>query len=374
MVLGAVFLLEQAMKLCSITVTSSTKESIIADCMRSVAFCDMNLIVHMVPVDQGYQDDRTLEIARSIAGSRYRQIDVPMYPGNTIEVFRNAGLDEATRLGADWAVQCDTDDRIVLNGVDIKKTLERVDANIMGMTVYAMDGETDRALIFRLPTIGKYENGIHEDFSIPITHAIERVRYQSIPKTPEQLKARSRLDLEGLKAQWDKEPNNPRWPYYAGIAAENLELWESAVSYHQSAADICDDPGFYGWLYFRMALILNDRMESPASAMDKCMSGMKRCAMIPELPLMAGMCCYAMGDYANSEMWAKMALAHTWTKRLPTNQRMGPKSIGAYFEGPYLMLAHVYHATKQTWLAQWADREAMRAAKLRKTYCERGTI
>ena len=95
------------------------------------------------------------------------------------------------------------------------------------------------------------------------------------------------------------------------------------------------------------------------------MDGLRVCATIPELPLMAGLCCYGLKDYINAEAWAKITLGYSWVKQTPKITRVGPKSIRAYYESPYLLLHHIHNDQGHTAQAEWAKREAMRAIKAR---------
>ena len=92
------------MKICSITLTSRTREAIIGDALRSVDWCDLNLVAHLID-EPG--EDRTLEVAREVAGPRYLEGEVRLL--KNIAQARTWALDWAASTGCDWAVQVDTD-------------------------------------------------------------------------------------------------------------------------------------------------------------------------------------------------------------------------------------------------------------------------
>lgn len=358
------------MKLCSITVTSDTKEAIVADALRSVGFCDLHLIVHMATPDDPYDD--TLAIAKSVAGEKYRQVDLELLGFDSIDKFRNFGLAEAHSLGADWAIQMDTDDRLLLNGLDLRKYLEDLPPEVHSLAVYTDDGEGDRTIIFRLPAQGKFVGKIHEDYSMDSPWLCPDVRMHSLPKSPEVLRARLTVDAEGLIAQCKDDPTNPRWPYFLGVSYEQLgRPLEAQVAYLESAY-VSEDRGMAAWCYFRAAYCGAE--PDVVNSLALCAEGMAQFPAMPELQVMASHLCLALSRPVDAEAWAKMALAHTWTKRFPEVPRLGPKSPAAHFHAPFEALAAAYAAQKNYSAAAWAEAEGKKAEAQCEKFCKTGTI
>src|ERR1700730_17170260 len=93
-------------KIVSVTLTADSAE-LIGDALRSVVdWVDFCLVV-----DTGVTDE-TLDIARSIAGEKLVVFFFPWI--DDFSAARNAGLDRATTLGAEWAMMLDTDERMEL--------------------------------------------------------------------------------------------------------------------------------------------------------------------------------------------------------------------------------------------------------------------
>lgn len=359
------------MKICSITLTSRTRENIIGDALWSVNWCDLNLVAHLID-EPG--DDMTLEAAQEVAGPRYVGGEVRLL--KNIAQARTWALDWAASTGCDWAVQVDTDDRIRLNGFDIRGYLESLPEEVHALTVQCSDGEGDRALFFRLPAKGVFQGVVHEEYSLPVLWLCPTVRLECLPKSPDVLKTRLQGDLKGLTKQWEEDPNNPRWPYYIGVTREQLEdIRGAALAYQVASFDYrkTGDMGMAAWCAFREAFC-DFRLDDPDEALKISLKAMGLCPSMPEIQVLAAMVELKRERVDNAEAWALMALAHNWARRLPADLRLGPKALGGHFESPFLILATVYEAQGKQSDHAWACGEAEKAEAARLKFQKTGAI
>src|SRR6185436_17229614 len=118
-------------KIASTTLTGNNA-AIIADALSSVVqWVDICLVI-----DTGVTDE-TLEIARRVAGDKY--VGCRFSWINDFAAARNFALEAAAAEGADWAVTLDTDERIDLAGVDLRKVLGSAREDVLMM--FSRNGE-----------------------------------------------------------------------------------------------------------------------------------------------------------------------------------------------------------------------------------------
>jgi tetratricopeptide (TPR) repeat protein len=352
-------------KITAITCTSDTKQAIIADALRSAPWVDENLIVHLT----GGGNDRTLEIARSVVGDKLRILEIPLAGAESdMAHFRNLGLEHAS---GDWAILLDTDERILANGIDVRSTLERQPANVACITIYDDLGTYDKIRFIRLPTKGRYQQGfgIHEDFAgfDGIIGKLPHIRFHELPKTPEQVQASLKAQLVGMQKQVASDPTNPRWRYYLGSIYENLQQYPEAIAEYKASVPYVEDPGIRAWTYYSMGRVAYAN-QSGIEAIDYSLEGMKYRPDYAELPWLASVVYQSLGELEKALAWAKITALWTWRgKREDQINRVSFKEPRAYFEGPYEVMARVYHDLKDG-REQWATKELMRARKERELF------
>ncbi len=175
----------------SMTITGSNRE-IVGDALRSV----VDWVDWCVLIDTGIQDD-TIEIARQIAGDKLIVREFAWC--DDFSAARNFALAAAADTGASWAVFVDSDERLVLNGVDIHAVL--ASSPELTLLVPHDSGEYTKDRFFRLPVVGGFRGPTHEAYYITreigggtVDDARRRFRGASqIPRTDAtQGRARSR--------------------------------------------------------------------------------------------------------------------------------------------------------------------------------------
>ena len=208
--------------ICAVVITSYTRESIVGDAIRSVPWADLVVLVHFTNGED--PPDRTLSIAQEVAGDRLRVVELGSI--DSCSKARNAGLDEATRLGADWAVQLDTDERILCAGVDIPGTLSRVPPQATALMAWCSTTQDHKARFFRLPASGRFHGFSHEDWR-PLTGIAilpRKITVYEIPKSIGKLLSSIETILSVLAHDLEAEPDNQRWLYYQKTLTAALEL------------------------------------------------------------------------------------------------------------------------------------------------------
>lgn len=319
------------MKLCSVTITSRTKEAIIGAALRSVLpWVDLCAVL-VIPGG----DDRTLEVAQGVAGEKLRLKLLP--EGGDIPSWRNAGLDFATELGCDKAVVLDTDERIHTNGLAVRSTLSSNHAEVL--SILDVSGDYDKPRFFSLPTKARYSSHTHEELLNATPIPLPRMRFSELPKTAEQNKARNEGILAGLAGQMEAEPANYRWPYYYGVTLAHLGEPERALGYLRKAFDLCgEDNKFCAWIQLHIAAntLAEDK---PGLALVEATFGLRWAPWMPELHMMAAQASAEMGQWDDAKAWAHTAVLHGSSAEGLNHRRVGLRDSRSMFEGPYEIIS-----------------------------------
>lgn len=356
------------MSICSVTVTSDTKATIIGDALRSVIqWVDQCLLVHLV---SGDTPDNTLDIARQVAGEKLVIVDTQLAGG--MADWRNLGLDYAAKLGHDWACQLDTDERIILNGLDIRAALKGTPEHIYGLTVSENTGVYDKPRFFRLPAVGKFSHVVHEEYLPQIGWYLPIVRFEELPKGPEQVQERLRNDLIGCQKQIEDDPNNPRWHYYYGATLEAAGKPEQAKECYKRSIELLEDGGTIAWTYFCLARC-HHNLGQHEQAIEYAALGLRAKPAYAENPWLASIQCVALNRQEDAIAWARLALAHNWTTRKELrDRRIGFKNLVSLFEGPYQVIAVAAEQIGETALQKWAIKNISDAVKARESFTKKG--
>lgn len=358
------------MNLAAVIITSSTKEQIVADAVRScVSWVDQFIIVH---IDSG--DDRTLEVIKQSAQGRPCHVyHVALAEPFSIAPLRNLGLEFAHCNEADWAMQLDTDERMLPNGLDVKATLARVPEDVEAASVMEDFGRYDKPRFFRLPVTGCFKAGCHEEYlTDKKTTLLPKIRFHELEKTPEQLKAYHNQQLVELAQQRKEDPTNPRWAYYQGLLLELTGQHEAAIDAYEESIGLLSEPSTIAWSLFRIASCQR-ALENYADGLRACISGLMHEASFAELYWMAGLCCHFLGRPHQAIAWERSAIAHSWRRAGDASlTRYGFKDVFALFEGPYEVLAESYRAVGDKGKEQWAAAEILKARKDRERFFAKG--
>ena len=324
-------------KICSITLASDSREADIGDAIRSVVgFVDYVLVVHLISTKGDYPiPDRTLEIAREIAGSKYRQVDITT-DDFSADKIRDQALVHATELGADWGIICDADDRIMLNGFDLRHLLAKKEVGLY--FVENATGAYNKPLAFRLPTTARYHGGIHEDCIfggkwgvLPTVRFVEGPKYENGKIVPRRVNDEMFEEMQGQVAA---EPDNPHWRYYLGEMLEERGRWAEAIRQHEATMGLSAENSAYAWACFHLSLC-HYQLGNYHPAKEKAVQGMVYSPEFPELPWAAGVASLKLGAAMDAMAWANIAMVHQGGH---IARRVGLKSPHAYFEAPYKLM------------------------------------
>jgi glycosyltransferase involved in cell wall biosynthesis len=199
------------MLIVSATITGS-REDEISDAIGSVApHVDKVLIV-----DTGITDRtiaRALEVARD-------KLVIVKHAWKDFSAARNVSLDEAKKLGADWIVIVDSDERFHWNGIDLREALSRTTSEVL--YVESSDGHYPKEKIIRAVAAVRYVGPTHE---VPLGGSRETLRgvtFSELSKTQAQLAHKFSRDAELLGDYVAEHPDDPRWWFYLGQSFEGL--------------------------------------------------------------------------------------------------------------------------------------------------------
>ncbi len=360
--------------ICSITPTSN-REQIIGDALRSVMdWCDRVLVIHLpngvtIP-------DRTLDVAREAVGEKLHIVSMQITEGvTTISDIRNFGLKAAEALGATWACQLDTDERMILNGVDIPSTLGIIPENVQALCVGEDGGSYDKPRFFRIPSSGEFMGRVHEEWvSNGKMQFLPHVRFHELPKTKEQLRARQDSDdIPCLIALAEAHPKVHRWRYLLAETLDSIGKTEEAILHHVKALAL-GNAHERAWSHFRLASVFHS-LGRHQEALRLCALGMSERPDACELSWFAGIQCLHLGRPKDAIRWSDIARQGSWIGNgCGTTIRTGFRELRAFFDGPYLVMADAFHElsdTKQEAQARiWADW----ASKERETFAIKGGL
>jgi tetratricopeptide (TPR) repeat protein len=310
------------MKILSVTISDS-RGSEIEDALRSV-------VVHVdgcLLVDTGIKDD-TLERARAVAGDR---LVVAEHRWQDFSSARNFALEEASRLGAQWGVMLDTDERY--EG-DIRAAIEAAgDAEVL--LVEAADGSYVKEKIFRLPSVARYVGPTHE---VPLggsrAPALGLV-FHELGKSHEQLAHKRQRDADLLARHTAEHPDDPRWWYYLGDALEGLGRNDEAVAAFSACERLRGWDEEAAWACYRSASILVGQSRY-RDAVDFAARGIAAHAGVAELYWIAALASFRMGATDKAIYWARLsATVGNWDIK-----RIGFRHLPAMHELPYDILRH----------------------------------
>jgi glycosyltransferase involved in cell wall biosynthesis len=343
------------------TMTGNNRDTV-GDALRSaVDWVDWCLLV-----DTGITDD-TLDVAREIAGDK---LIVRSFSWcNDFSAARNFALAAAAETGADWAVVVDSDERLIPNGVDVRRVLAETTEPVLLAT--HISGAYTKDRFFRMPAGGEYRGPTHEAFYRTdifggATIGVPGFLVDELEKTPEQFRYKRERDLAILKPHTEVVPDEPRWQFYLGDALQGLERYEEAIDAFRACFALggWDEEG--AWAMYRTAecLIALGRLEE---ALDACATGMTRHSGIAELCWLAGYITLKLNRPVHAVYWARLAIVLGPFEGIgQTISRNGWKYPPGYWEGPYDILRFALRELGDTAEADEAERLYRAAVDARK--------
>ncbi len=282
---------------------------------------------------------------------------------------RNFALDAAARIGADWALTLDTDERIDWRGEDVRATLASK-ADVGCWLMFDEAGTYAKERIFRLPARARFAGATHESFpAYAVGSAVlPRARFRELPKTPAQVRAKFERDVRVLEGWTRDHPDEPRWFYYLGDALHGLGREEEAIEAFRRCAEKRGWNEEAAWACYRAAECYC-ALERWDHAVDACALGLARHAGLGELAWLAGFACWRKGDADQAIWWSRIAASMSvhsgWGARVP---RIGFRHVPGLYEGPWDILRYALRAKGE----EAAAREAERVYAEAKAARERG--
>lgn len=287
------------MKIVSVTLADN-RENEIAGALESVAaHVDAVLLV-----DTG-ATDRTVERAREVGGGKLA-VARQAWPGD-FSAARNAALDEARRMGADWIVIVDSDERLHLGGVDLRGALAQTTADVL--LVDAADRTYHKEKVFRAGAPVRYVGPTHE---VPLggghREPLAGATFSELGKSSERLQAKFRRDRQMLTAYVAEHPDDPRWWFYLGMSHEGLGERERAAEAFGQCTERRRFGGEAAWAAYKRAeqFCQLERYEEGILAAAR---GLAADPSYVECAWMAGLCAFRSGRRAEAVTWARLAEA-----------------------------------------------------------------
>ena len=345
------------MKLTSITVTSS-RRAIIGPAIKSV----VDWVDEVLIIDLGITDD-TLDIVREIAGDK--MVVRAHEPTLDLSRDRNFGLDVATELGADWCMILDTDERIHLNGEDIRGILENAENG--AFSAMDVDGSYSKERFFRLPMEERYFGPAHETilaYKVG-SKVLPKLQFSELPKTAEQVMLKFGGVVRQLRPYCEEHPEDPRWHYYLGDSLHGLRLYEEAIEAYGKCAALRGWDEESAWACYRAAECCCS-MSYWDKAVQWCADGLTRHAGLGELTWLASYASFHGGKPAQALYWAYMSEAMGRVKGHGAEvPRTGFRHNFGLYEGPYDMIRYALQVQGDIDRAQVAAAACSEAMSIR---------
>ena len=348
----------RTMKLASLTITSN-RESIIGDAIKSV----VDFVDYVVLVDLGITDS-TVEVARSIAGDKVKVI--PYTGPNETGAMRNAALDAATELGADWACQLDTDERILLNKCKIRAVLESCQADIL--LVDDKEHNYCKERFFRLPLKARWQGDVHEFIDDPslVVGKLEGPTFYELPKTGELFVTKANAIIDAKTVELEQDPTNARNWYYLGDALAGVNRNDEAIEAFDKCAENCKRGDEGAWALLRSASLLEKRGDWK-DALARLATGLLHdSGYSPELCWLASWIYLKQRNFYQAIYFARMSMINGRTNDLDHLQPRSFYSLPlALYEGPFEILHCCYANLGHKKLADYYLRKVQKARTLR---------
>ena len=337
----------------SVTITGS-REAEIGDALRSVAAQVDRVLV----VDTGITD-ATLPRALEAVGAK---IAVARHEWKDFSQGRNAALAEAKKLGADWIVVVDSDERIQWNGVDLRAYLEKTPSTTETVfMIESSDGHYPKEKIIRGTANVRWEGPTHEALIGGTRDTLHGAVFFELPKSKEQLERKFSRDTELLYDHVADHPDDPRWWFYLGQSLEGLGKKARAAEAYRRCATIRKGGDEAAWASYKEAeqLFMLNRFEEAIQAAGR---GLGAGVMFAECAWMAAISATRLGRQAEAIAWARVAEAVGRFRGCGT-ERAWFRKPEALYELPYDVLRFVLPTEEGRSQAE-ADFQAAKLARV----------
>ncbi len=313
-------------------------------------------------VDTGSADS-TPEVAGAVAGPKLIECSFPWV--EDFAAARNFALDAACAQGADWAMTLDTDERVDLRGLEIRRALEDASADVL--MVMHESGTYAKERFFRLPAQGRFIGPTHEYYSLGggSRHVLPTVRFTEVPKTREEYCRKFERDVVILTDYAERHAQEPRWFYYLGDALQNLGRYSEALTAYATCAALNGWDEEAAWACYRAAecwIALGDFNEAVA----RCAAGLAKHAGFPELSWLAAYASWQAQRVTQAVAWAHLSISVGRFRGTGWGiQRSGFRQPFAHYEGPYDVLRFALRAAGDERGAEKAERLYRQASAAR---------
>lgn len=321
------------MKIVSVTLTGNNTDLIEAALVSVVDWVDTCIVI-----DTGVTDE-SLAVASAIAGAKY--VERKFEWVSDFAAARNFGFEVAKKIGADWAIILDTDERIHLAVNNIRDAIASLVGDIF--LVYETNRSYCKEKLFRIPTSGKYVGATHEyfdDCSSGVRTFLEAIVFSEVPKTAAASAAKFNRDLEILKRLVREEPTNTRWLFYLGETWKNLGDFKQAIIAYRDCANLKGWDEEAAWACYREAECWV-ALEEWQEVINACAKGLTKHAGIAELAWLAAYASYYAGLNSQAIHWAHLSIAmgkhQGYGKAI---ERIGFQYPEAQYEKPYDVLKY----------------------------------
>lgn len=312
----------------SVTITDSREKEIAGAIWSVVDHVDRVLVV-----DTGVTD-RTLEIAGEIAGSKLTSVG---HPWVDFSAARNAGLEAAEALGAKWIVIVDSDERIDFGTKDLRGALKRTREDVL--FIESIDGAYPKEKIIRTGRGVWFIGPTHEALIGGARGVLRGAVFGELAKTNAQIRRKSERDARLLAAHIKEYPNDPRWHHYLGMAYEELERLEEAVSAYGRCVELRKTGVEAAWSAFKQAEVLC-ALERYGAAVQAAARGIAADATSAECAWIAAHAELCRGRKEQAVAWARMSEAIGSYKGCAP-ERLYFRHPPALYELPYEVLRMV---------------------------------
>ena len=216
---------EHSVSVVSTTLTGNSA-GIIGDALASV----IDQVDACLVIDTGVCD-ATINVAMRICGPK---LILRRWPWrNDFGAARNAALDFAAGVGADWAITVDPDERMVFPaGFSLSAFLDALPPGTGTVTTHYHTKLYQKERVLRLARDVRWMGSTHEciaEHSSPPVVA-EEFTFTELPKDPQTLRHKNERDVVMLREQCALDPLEPRWPLFLGRSLHNLGRIEEALA------------------------------------------------------------------------------------------------------------------------------------------------
>lgn len=332
------------------TILAGNNEKIIRDAVVSV----VDWVDYILLIDTGITDN-TKDIVKDVAKGKYHERFFEWC--NDFSAARNYALEQSSALDAGWVITLDTDERIILNGGDLRKSMEITSSDCL---LLSDDSRTyNKARCFRLPVKEKYSGPTHEAFpAYNLKSEVEPICvFTEVAKTPEQLSHKFYRDISILEKHTKKNPLDPRWWYYLGESYKNAGKIIEAIGAYNKCFDLNGWDEESAWSMYKTAEC-HISQENYQLALESCAKGIGRHPGLADLYWLSGWCCFKLGKIEHAIIWSRQAInMGLYNGHGNSFNRIGFRHPPALFEGPYDVLRWCGKVTNNKELERWAEDE-----------------